>query len=105
MPWPSATAGSRYTLGGMRTRLLTLSVATLAALTMAVGWGRSGFGPGAVMVGRYATLAAPVALWIYLAWFIILGGAAITEAARCRANWTGSWKRGPASPSSSIRSA
>lgn len=47
---------------------LLLGLAALAALTMAVGWGRSGFGPGAVMVGRYATLAAPVALWIYLAW-------------------------------------
>ena len=38
------------------------------SLAVAVGWGRSGFGPGAAMAGRYATLAAPIGCAAYLAW-------------------------------------
>jgi hypothetical protein len=47
---------------------LLAGLGALLGLAVAVGWGRSGFGPGAAMAGRYATLAAPIACAAYLAW-------------------------------------
>ena len=68
----TATAVTVWWWRSRRDRLaaesLLLGLGALAALAMAIGWGRSGFGPEAALVGRYATLAAPIALWVYLAW-------------------------------------
>jgi len=55
---------------GERSRVLGF-VAVLAALcllALEVGLGRSGFGPGAGLAGRYATLAAPAVMHAYLVW-------------------------------------
>ncbi len=55
---------------GERTRVLgfVASLAALCLLALEVGLGRSGFGPGAGLAGRYATLAAPAMVHAYLVW-------------------------------------
>jgi hypothetical protein len=55
---------------GERTRVLGFAAALVALCLVAleVGVGRSGFGPGAGLAGRYATLAAPALVHAYLVW-------------------------------------
>jgi hypothetical protein len=43
-------------------------LAATGALVVTIGWGRSGFGPGAGFAGRYAALSAPLLCWACLAW-------------------------------------
>jgi hypothetical protein len=42
--------------------------AAMAAMTMAVGWGRAGFGPFAGFAPRYALLALPILVAAYFTW-------------------------------------
>ena len=37
-------------------------------LALMIGWGRSGFGPGAALAPRYVALSVPLVCWVYLAW-------------------------------------
>ena len=40
----------------------------MASLSLAVGWGRSGFGPGSGFASRYVTLAVPLLCCVYFIW-------------------------------------
>ncbi len=55
---------------GERLRTLGLMALILAMLCMAaaVGWSRSGLGPGTGLSTRYVTLAAPILCALYVAW-------------------------------------
>lgn len=48
-------------------------IASMLAVAAAVGIGRSGFGPSAILVSRYITLAAPLLCALYVAW-LVYGG-------------------------------
>ena len=45
----------------------------MASLSLAVGWGRSGFGPGSGFASRYVTLAVPLLCCVYFIWEIYGG--------------------------------
>src|SRR5260370_9179756 len=47
---------------------LLMFLGAVGALTLAIGWGRSGFGSGAGIASRYTTLAAPALRARYFAW-------------------------------------
>jgi hypothetical protein len=55
---------------GDRSRLagIWLFFAAMAAMTLAVGWGRAGFGPFAGFAPRYALLAVPILIAVYFTW-------------------------------------
>jgi hypothetical protein len=59
----------------MRTHVIGLAffLLAMALLCAGTGWGRSGFGPGASMNGRYVAFAVPSLYGIYLAW-VLVGG-------------------------------
>lgn len=45
-------------------------LASAVALAAGVAWGRSGFGPGVGLTGRYVTLAAPLACAVYVSFML-----------------------------------
>ena len=47
----------------------------MASLSLAVGWGRSAFGPGVGFTSRYVTLAVPLLCCVYFIWEIYGGWA------------------------------
>src|SRR5262249_40229239 len=57
--------GDRLRLGG-----LLCFFGAMAAMTMAVGWGRAGFGPFAGFAPRYALLALPLLVAAYFTWML-----------------------------------
>jgi hypothetical protein len=63
-----ALAGWRQPAERLRALGLFLFLGGLATLALAVGWGRSGYGPGAAFQARYLTYTAPVLCGVYLAW-------------------------------------
>jgi hypothetical protein len=49
---------------------LFLFLGAMASLTLGLAWGRNGFGPGAAVVPRYFTLAAPAFCALYFVWVL-----------------------------------
>jgi hypothetical protein len=49
---------------------LLLFLGAMTVVVLAIGWGRSGLGPGAGSASRYAVVTVPVLLGIYLAWVL-----------------------------------
>ena len=47
---------------------LCLFTGAMCSLALGMGWGRSGFGPGAGIASRYVTLAAPALCALYFVW-------------------------------------
>jgi hypothetical protein len=54
----------------LRTVGLLALLAAMTVLAFGIGWGRSGFGPRAALMGRYATLAVLTPCGCYLAWLL-----------------------------------
>jgi hypothetical protein len=66
----AATAVTRGR-GAPAARRLLLFLASICSLALGVAWARSALSPVAMFASRYATLAAPLACAIYLAWEVV----------------------------------
>ncbi|MFM9057607.1 MAG: hypothetical protein ACKOSQ_00505 [Planctomycetaceae bacterium] len=78
---PLASAVRRRSAERTRAFGMLMFFCACSLLSLAVGLGRSGYGPGAGAESRYAIMAAPLLCWAYFAW-LLYGTAATARSAQ-----------------------